>query len=434
MKLNSYNSELFVQFKTSTNVDGNYTGKYEGRVIRIIEKNQGVYKDLLNQVKSIPNLIKADIIFEDENKLIFEHPEFENITYYNEWTKKQRVEAALAIIQIQEHLSNLGYYLNDPHGFNITFTNTKPVYFDFGSIHKGKIKPVYWYLKSFCGLTAKDYWDDILGIGLFKKIYTAIILLFHSLPYKYLQKSVKKSEHGKLTKIAISATNKSELFAKMIRKLSKIIPVVFGELTNWTDYDQKNPETLERNERTENTLSILKKYKPSSIIDIGANRGAYSFLALKNGCEKAICLDLDSHSLDELRNRAKLENGNIITAIINIMDYDETPGCYNTYLPAHRRLNSDFGICLAVVHHVCYFGNSTFDEFAERLSRFVNKILVIEFVPFDDIHLTGPVYKGKDRSWYTQENFIKALNKYFPGEFEIYKSTPEPRILMLFNK
>ncbi len=93
------------------------------------------------------------------------------------------------------------------------------------------------------------------------------------------------------------------------------------------------------------------------------------FLALKNGTQKAICMDLDSFSLDVLRE--SIDEQNIITAKLNIMDYDETPGCYNSYLPAHKRLSSDFGLCLAVVHHVCYFGNSSFEEFADRLNRFV---------------------------------------------------------------
>jgi tRNA G37 N-methylase Trm5 len=173
---------------------------------------------------------------------------------------------------------------------------------------------------------------------------------------------------------------------------------------------------------------------PTSIIDIGANRGAYSFLALNNGAQKAICIDLDSFSLDVLRESINSNEWNITTARVNIMDYDETPGCFNSYLPAHKRLNSDFGICLAVVHHVCYFGNKSFDEFAERLNRFVNKTLLVEFVPYDDIHLTGPVYKGRDRSWYTLDNFITSIQKYFPDEFEIYNSSPAPRKLLVFKR
>ena len=434
MKLDSFNPELFKPFETSTNVDGNYTGMYKGKVIRIIEKNVDDYRELILQTEEVPFLINADLIFEDNDRIIIEHRLLENITYFDEWTKKQHVEAALVIIQIQEHLVKQGYFLNDPHGFNITFENNKPIYFDFGSILKGKMNLSKWYIKCFTGLNVHDYWDDILRIGFVKKMFTSFILSFHSSPYNYLNKVIKKSEQKTFYKILSVGMNKSKFFAKAIRKLGKITPGILGGITNWTDYDQKDPTLLQDNERTENIISIFRKHSPNSIIDIGANRGAYSFLALNNGAKKAICIDLDSFSLDAIRESNNNNEGKITTARINIMDYDETPGCYNSYLPAHKRLNSDFGICLAVVHHVCYFGNNSFDEFAERLSRFVNKTLIVEFVPYDDIHLTGPNYKGKDRSWYTHENFIKALQKYFPGEFEIYNSTPKPRILILFNR
>jgi len=432
MKLDSFNPELFKPFETSTTVDGNYTGMYTGKVIRDIEKNIDDYKELLNHSGEVPFLINSDLIFEDSDRIITEHRLLENITYFDEWTKKQRVEAALTIIQIQIRLVKQGYFLNDPHGFNITFENNRPIYFDYGSIIKGKINPVTWYLKCFTGLKEKDYWDNILGIGFIKKISTAFILSIHSSPYNYLIKVIKKSEQKIFHKILSAGMIKSKFFAKSIRKFGKITPRIFGEITNWTDYNQKDPSLLKNNVRTENIISLFRKLKPESIIDIGANRGAYSFLAFDNGIKKAICIDLDSFSLDIIRESNN--KGKITTARINIMDYDETPGCYNSYLPAHKRLNTDFGLCLAVVHHVCYFGNSKFDNFAERLNRFVNKTLVVEFVPYDDIHLTGPVYKGNDRSWYTLDNFITSFQKYFDKDYEIYDSSPKPRKLLVFNR
>lgn len=432
MTLDNFKPELLEPFETSTKVDGNYTGMYQGKVIRVIEENVDDYRELLLHSGEVPFLINADLIFEKSDRIIIEHRLLENITYFDEWTKKQRVEAALAIIQIQTHLVKLGYFLNDPHGFNITFENNKPVYFDFGSILKGKINPLKWYVQCFTGLNVADYWDKILKIGILNKLFTVLILSFHKSPYKYLSKVIKKREQNIFSKILIARENKSRIFSKVVRKLGKIIPGIFGEITNWTDYDQKDPTLLQDNKRTENIISIFKKLTPDSIIDIGANRGAYSFLALKNGTKKAICIDLDSFSLDILREN--IDERKIVVAKINVVDYDETPGCYNSYLPAHKRLNSDFGLCLAVVHHVCYFGNRSFDEFAERLNRFVNKTLLVEYVPYDDVHLTGENYKGKNRSWYTKENFIKAVQKYFPGEYEIYNSTPEPRILILFKK
>ena len=144
MTLETFKPELLKQFETSTKVDGNYTGMYQGKVIRVIEENVEDYKEILFQSGKIPFLINAELIFEESNRIIVEHPLLENITYFDEWTKKQRVEAALVVIQIQTELVKLGYFLNDPHGFNITFENNRPVYFDFGSILKGKINPAKW--------------------------------------------------------------------------------------------------------------------------------------------------------------------------------------------------------------------------------------------------------------------------------------------------
>ncbi len=254
-------------------------GLYEGKVIRVIEENVEDYKELLHQTGKIPFLINADLIFEDNERIVLEHRLIENITYFDEWTRKQRVDAALAVIQIQTELVKIGYFLNDPHGFNITFERNKPVYFDFGSILKGKINPAKWYIQCFTGLNIHDYWDDILKIGYIKKFFTAIILSFHNSPYKYLSKVIKKRGQKRLVKFLSARINKSKFLSKVVRKVSKLVPFIFSEITNWTDYEQKDPSFLENNERTENIISIFKKLTPDSVIDIGANRGAYSFLS-----------------------------------------------------------------------------------------------------------------------------------------------------------
>ena len=188
------------------------------------------------------------------------------------------------------------------------------------------------------------------------------------------------------------------------------------------------------NARTKNINELFNRHKPKKVLDIGANRGAYSLLAIDKGAEEVIAIDLDNYSLDYLMNEIKNENKKITVARLNIMNYPDKPGYYQTYHPAHERLNSDFTICLAVVHHICYFGNSTFDDFAERLNRFARRILIVEFVPYNDMHLTGPAYKGKDRSWYTLEIFINSMKKWFPGDHEIFDSTPSPRLLIKFCK
>ncbi len=432
--MNFFKESDFKKFPTSSGIDQNVVGLYNGKVVRLIKEHIPDYKNVLSICSDVKGLIKSKLYYEDAEQLIIEHEKLEYITYFIEWTKIQKVEAAVSVIQIQKSLSEHGFFLFDPHAFNITFKNTEPVYFDFGSIKKGNVKPYIWFLKSFCGGFSKDYWDSVLKINIFQKIFIVIRLLLNKAPYDYLIKKVNHYESNYLQKIINLIIRYFPKSYKLLRVLSKVTPYLNSYLTNWSDYEQKEPTIQKDNPRVNNFVEITKKYLPERILDIGANKGAYSKLALSLGAQKAVCADLDENSLNLLMLEARNKKLPIWTVKLNLMDYPEKPGCYGTYKSAHLRFNSDFCICLAVVHHICYFGNNSFEEFAEKINLFATKVLIVEFIPYDDIHLRGPFYKGKDRSWYTTDNFIAAMKKYFPKDHEIYDSSPSPRILIKFEK
>lgn len=429
-----FDKDKFDPFATSSGLDGSYTGLYENRVVRITEKNKDHFKKILEFSDELSGFVRSKYFYEDENILVIEHEKLEHITYYEEWTRRQKVSAAKTVVDIQSKLAGKGFYLNDPHAFNISFKYHRPIYFDLGSIKTGKISASWWFIKCFCGWTENDYWDNVLKINKIRKLWIMFRMFFSNKPFVYLSKKLSKIESGFIEKKIIELLGLKNFIGKFTRKIVNSLPIFFRNFSNWTDYEQKNPELNFDNDRNKNILELLRKFKPEKVLDVGANKGAYCFLALENGAKEVIALDLDNYSLDYLIDEIAKHNSKITVAKLNIMNYPEQPGYYGTYIPAHKRLNSDFTICLAVVHHICYFGNSTFEEFAERISRFTNKILIVEFVPYDDIHLTGIKYKGKDRSWYTLENFIIAFKKWFPGDHEIFKSTPSPRILIKFSK
>jgi SAM-dependent methyltransferase len=424
----------FRPFPTSSGLGVDSTGIYEDKVVRIFRENFDIYKSILEFSDELEFLIGSNLFYEDENVLVVQHDQLENITYFNEWTRRQKVIASKAIVELQIELIKKGYYLNDPHSFNITFKYHQPVYFDFGSIRQGYIRPTWWFIKCFCGWTEMDYWDNVLKINFFQKLFVLLRISLSRLPYEYLLKKLSKFETGFFEKRIMNILNKTGMVGKLTRKVVNGLPLLFSYFSNWTDYNQKSPELDFDNARNKNILSLFNQHKPKKILDIGANKGAFSLLALNNGSTEAIAIDLDNYSLDYLLNQVKINNHKITIARLNIMNYPEHPGYYQSYLPAHERLNCNFTICLAVVHHVCYFGESSFEEFGARLDHFTTKILVVEFVPYDDIHLSGPTYKGKDRSWYTLENFVNVLKKWFPGEHETFESSPTPRVLIKFCK
>lgn len=432
--MNFFNESDFKKFPTSSGIDKNVVGLYNGKVVRLIKESIPDYKSVLSICADIKGLIKSKLFYEDAEQLIIEHEKLEYITYYIEWTKIQKVEAAITVIQIQKEISKHGFFLFDPHAFNITFKNSDPIYFDFGSIKKGDIKPYKWFFKSFCGGFSKDYWDSVLKINIFQKIFIITRLLLNKTPYDYLIKKVNVYKSNYLQKIINLIIRYFPKSYKLVRLLSKVTPYLNSYITNWSDYEQKEPTIQKDNPRVNNFADLVKKYLPERILDIGANKGAYSKLALSLGVKKAVCADLDENSLNLLMEEVKTKKLPIWTVKLNLMDYPENPGCYRTYNSADHRFKMDFCICLAVVHHICYFGNNSFEEFAEKINRFATKVLIVEFIPYDDIHLRGPFYKGKDKSWYTTDNFIAAMKKYFPKDHDIYNSYPSPRILIKFEK
>lgn len=193
----------FETFQTSSGLDKNYTGTYNGKLVRIIKEDRQSYKRILEISNELRELVKSNLFYEDNDILVIEHEKLKNITYYTEWTKKQRVIAAIAIISLQSELSKKGFYLNDPHAFNITFKFSQPIYFDFGSIKEGNINPAWWFIKCFCGWTEMDYWDSVLKIGRLKKIWIAFTLSVSKKPYGYLIHKLKKYETSFMEKKVI---------------------------------------------------------------------------------------------------------------------------------------------------------------------------------------------------------------------------------------
>jgi len=431
---NNFDINKFKPFRTSSGLDGNYAGIYEDKIIRVVQKEKQLFKSILKFSDEFNDLVKSKLFYEDEKILAIEHEKIENFTYHTEWTKKQCVIASRTVVGLQSNLTRKGFYLNDPHAFNITFRYHNPIYFDLGSIKEGKIRPAWWFIKCFCGWTEMDYWDSVLKINMIQKYWIILRMVLSRSPYNYLLNKLSKYQMGFIEKQIFGLLRTKGIIGKIARKVVNGLPLIFKNFSKWTDYEQKNPVLNFENARNKNILELFNRIKPKKILDIGANKGVYSILALNNDSDEAIAVDLDNYSLDYLFNEIKENNNKVTIAKLNIMNYDDKPGYYQTYLPAHERLFSDFTICLAVVHHICYFGKHTFEEFAERLNRFARGILIIEFVPYDDIHLTGTSNNGKDRSWYTLDNFIKAMKKWFPGKHEIFDSTPSPRLLVKFCK
>lgn len=448
------NENDFIAVDGSTNVDGNYLVWHQNKLLRIITENISFYVSTLQIINEnpCPNLIKTKLISQTDTMLILEHEVIDNVTYAIEWTRRQKIIALRATLIIQQYLVTYGLTLKDPHAFNITFKCDKPVYLDYGSISNPSYRLYKWFYRDL--MKINNYpevgWASIIKISKYKIICisTMLSLLSNRLGMKVLIKIYSVNELKTKPSIIMRALIYLGDMIKKIKRLKQLTVYhyavrIFRKLqsnsknTHWTNYNQNTTHTNIKSDRVRNMISIINEHRPITMLDIGANKGHFSQLALDKGVKQVVSMDLDEKSLDQLFNHYHIRHKKGYCVKADLMHYPENINNYaryGTFQPLYNRIKSDFVICLAVIHHICYFGNYNFDEFINRIKKFATKILVIEFVPYTDVHLTGKIYNHKDKSWYTQEKFIEAMSRNGYILLMVNSSTPSPRTLISFKK
>jgi hypothetical protein len=194
--------------------------------------------------------------------------------------------------------------------------------------------------------------------------------------------------------------------------------------------DVKRPET-HKGKFGDATRMFQKHfhYGLRTVLDIGASRGVFTRCMLANGVEKAVSVDIDEGVIEQFYKETKKENLPVTCAYLNIMDkYEE----FANHKTSQDRFRCDLTLCIALIHHMCYFRGVPMEKFAEQLWNYTGKYLMIEWIPFTDKCLTGITNKfGVKRPEYTEENFRGAFGKFFTLVDEA-PMTPDPRKVFLY--
>jgi len=148
-----------------------------------------------------------------------------------------------------------------------------------------------------------------------------------------------------------------------------------------------------------------------SVIDVGAHRGLYCLKALEYGAKHVTAFDHNTtHTeiIDTVRIDYALGDLNLIKGdFYNDDDYD--------FLVKNRY---DTIILLGTIHHFLRIGIQkdilySFDELFQRISKFVNYGIIVEFAMPTEVSLNSPeIFPYRDA--FSKMSFEKALRKYFP--------------------
>lgn len=417
---------------------------------------------LLNQGRIIETELAPDIEV-DGFGLVVRQRKVPNVNYYFEWSANMLKDAALLTIDLALDFNEDNIILQDATPYNILFDSTKPIFIDLCSFApeiSGYLWSAYQQFCNFflfplylfaCGdsqLTTQlikncddgisvdivirimSFLDKVMTPGYFSRVF---------LP-KTISRTIKiPSNQNKIRKFLSYLIEKKKITElQQIRRkffmglLKDILNLNFSYKNEemWGNYyQQTKQDTLQKKLRLVD--SVTKDLNPKTVLDIGCNRGEFSILVAQAGA-RVIAFDTDRYCIDMLYKEAKSKNLTILPLVMDILNPTPAMGWRGIQVKnAQERFKSDMVYALAIMHHLVFSRGLDFTRSIQSIRDFCNKWLIIEYISANDplIELL-PHRPSLDYAWYTQDNFLRILSRYF-SEVNVLGKISDTRILII---
>jgi SAM-dependent methyltransferase len=426
-------------------------------------------------------------------EIVLEHERVPFVSYPHEWPASMLRDAALFHVQLFKDLAPFGLTLKDWHPYNVLFEGTTPRFVDFTSIIPTASLARQDHLsRAPAKKGIAKLWDDY-AIALYES-YRLMYEPYFGLPLAMMKRGHHADARRRLYETALNSADnvitrreafdgdttgrlgyelfdrrlrvalvergseKRRFFDLLERKLRRSNVAVKGSAYS-TYYEEKNEAfstepSRDWNAKQHSVRNTITERRPRSVLDLGSNTGWFSVLAARLGAS-VVAVDLDEASVDRLYYTAKQEQLPILPLVANLIgpvsdrraiEFPDEPsrsrigGEAPLYPAPNSRLQCDMVLALALVHHIVLGQGLTFERVAEIFSGLARKCVCAEFVAIDDPMITSdraffPAYNSSPASfgWYSLDNFIAALRRYFPS-VEIRPSYPGTRTMVVLTR
>jgi hypothetical protein len=364
----------------------------------------------------------------ENHDLVVEIERVPVVSYPTEWPTVMLREAGVMIARVGAALARHELGLHDAHPWNVLFDGTRPLWVDLGSIVEAKEVSKAWM------------WEY--------RRHIVLPLAVHSIGLRQLGDAIQRT-HFRGWKARLDARSLRILPVRYWR-LGRLRrdPVRFfqhlasyvegmpdrGASTAWSGYEQGHGvdvgDHVRYNGKERAVDELLALVAPGTLIDIGANAGWFSRLAVAHG-HSVVAVDTDDPTLGALYLGARRDRLPILPLLMDIMWPSGSYGLGLGYAAAPDRLRCDTALALAVLHHIVGRQGVTFGAFAKAMDSFARQKVIVEFIPRDDAHVSR--WQLAHEPWYEPERFIAAMAPYFRHVRSV-PSSPPPRVVMLFER
>ena len=166
---------------------------------------------------------------------------------------------------------------------------------------------------------------------------------------------------------------------------------------------------------------------------MGGNIGIFTRIASEKGIPSVV-FDVDYVSVEKNYLQIKKNKEiNLLPLVLDLANPSPAIGWANEERKTFfERSSAEMVLMLALIHHLYFSNNLSFDKVADFVSKFT-KFLIIEFVPKEDSQVKFLVVsKFENYEGYDVENFEHSFTKYFDIQEKVATKNSE-RILYLMK-
>jgi hypothetical protein len=338
------------------------------------------------------------------------HERVRVVTYPYEWTFSMLKDAALLQLDLSREALAEGILTKDATSYNVQFQGARPVFIDVGSFERlvpGEPWPGY---RQFCELFLNPlYLQAEVDVafqpilrgsvhGISPTVAARIIgprhrlrrdLLTHVRLHaraeaRYADADAERDVKGELQRAGFGP----KLIDAQLGNLRKAVERLEwkASASTWSTYSDRGHYTDADLEAKEAFVAAATAALPSPmVLDLGANDGRFSRVAVGAGASLAVAVDGDHLVVDHLYRQLKRDGETrILPLVMDLSDPSPGLGWRGRERPSFvDRVRPDLVLCLAVIHHLALSGTVPFPEIVAFLRDF-DAPLVVEMPHRDD--------------------------------------------------
>ena len=338
------------------------------------------------------------------------HDRVRVITYPYEWTFSMLKDAALLQIDLTREALAEGVLTKDATSYNVQFQGARPVFIDVGSFERlvpGEPWPGY---RQFCELFLNPLYlqaevdvpfqpwlrGSVHGISptamahamgkrrRFRRDVLTHVRLHARAETRYANADMERDVKDEMKRAGFGPKIVDAQMANLRKAVERL--EWKASASTWSTYSQRGHYTDADLEAKEAFVAATTAALPEPmVLDLGANDGRFSRVAVGAGASLAIAVDGDHLVVDHLYRQLRSEGETrILPLVMDLSDPSPGVGWRSRERPSFvERVRPDLVLCLAVIHHLAISGTVPFPEIVAFLHDF-GAPLVVEMPHRDD--------------------------------------------------